>query len=313
LDLKSLILLVDILDAGNLSEAARRLKMTRANVSYHLGQLERSIGSQLVRRTTRRLEPTEIGIKLYQHGRSIQNELVAAQESVQSLGNLPKGKVRLSVPSGYGLTVMTPWLLDFKHQYPGIVLDVLFENSVEDLLRNEIDIAVRIVPSPPQNLVARALGQVRYLVCASPAYVAKHGVPEHPSELSKLPVISASVVGRPLRLSVYRGDEACEHVQLEPTIISRNYSFLHEATRSGLGLGILPDYTAHADLVRGELIQTLAPWNFSIFGRGMYLLYMQNRTQTRSIRLMIDFIIERAKKTLGHTPGLMPIPYPATP
>ncbi|WP_313697562.1 LysR family transcriptional regulator, partial [Achromobacter sp.] len=65
MDTKSLILLVEILDAGNLSEAARRLKMTRANVSYHLSQLERSVGMQLVRRTTRRVEPTEIGLKLY--------------------------------------------------------------------------------------------------------------------------------------------------------------------------------------------------------------------------------------------------------
>ena len=79
MDTKSLTLLVEILDAGNLSEAARRLKMTRANVSYHLSQLERSVGMQLVRRSTRRVEATEIGLKLYQHGRSIQDELVAAR------------------------------------------------------------------------------------------------------------------------------------------------------------------------------------------------------------------------------------------
>ena len=87
--------------------------MTRANVSYHLSQLERSVGMQLVRRSTRRVEATEIGLRLYQHGRSIQDELVAARESVQSLGKTPQGKVRLSVPSGYGQFVMTPWLLEF--------------------------------------------------------------------------------------------------------------------------------------------------------------------------------------------------------
>ena len=79
MDVNSLTLLVDILDAGNLSEAARRLKMSRANVSYHLNQLERSIGLQLVRRTTRRVEATEIGLQLYEHGRTIQNALLAAR------------------------------------------------------------------------------------------------------------------------------------------------------------------------------------------------------------------------------------------
>ena len=91
MDVNSLTLLVDILDAGNLSEAARRLKMSRANVSYHLNQLERSIGLQLVRRTTRRVEPTEIGLQFYEHGRTIQNALLAARESVTTLGKACKG------------------------------------------------------------------------------------------------------------------------------------------------------------------------------------------------------------------------------
>ena len=234
MDTKSLTLLVEILDAGNLSEAARRLKMTRANVSYHLSQLERSVGMQLVRRSTRRVEATEIGLKLYQHGRSIQDELVAARESVQSLGKTPQGKVRLSVPSGYGQFVMTPWLLEFKRDYPDIVLDVLFENSVDDLLRDEVDIAVRIMSEPPQNLVARELGQVRYVACASRAYAEAKGLPAMPEDLARRPVISAAVIGRPLRLSAYYGGQPRQHVVLEPTVLSRNYAFLRDAMRAGL-------------------------------------------------------------------------------
>lgn len=155
MDVNSLTLLVDILDAGNLSEAARRLKMSRANVSYHLNQLERSVGLQLVRRTTRRVEPTEIGLRLYEHGRTIRNALLAARESVTTLGQSLQGRVRLSVPSGYGQLVMSDWLIAFKRLYPAIVLDVMFENRVEDLMRDEIDIAVRVMSEPPQNLVAR--------------------------------------------------------------------------------------------------------------------------------------------------------------
>src|SRR6476620_5795877 len=102
MDLQSLTLLVEILDAGNLSEAARRLKMSRANVSSHLNAFERSVGVQLVRRTTRRIEPTEIGLQLYEHGRKIRDELDAARESVAALGQTLQGRVRLSVPSGYG-------------------------------------------------------------------------------------------------------------------------------------------------------------------------------------------------------------------
>jgi DNA-binding transcriptional LysR family regulator len=93
MDLISLTLLVDIIDAGNLSQAARKLKMTRANVSYHLKQLEKSLGVQLVRRTTRRVEPTEVGLRLYEHGRSIQNEMQAARETITTLGQGLQGRV----------------------------------------------------------------------------------------------------------------------------------------------------------------------------------------------------------------------------
>lgn len=304
MDTKSLTLLVEILDAGNLSEAARRLKMTRANVSYHLNQLERSVGMQLVRRTTRHVEATEIGLKLYQHGRSIQDELVAARESVETLGKTPQGRVRLSVPSGYGQFVMTPWLLEFKAAYPDIVLDVLFENSVDDLLRDEVDIAVRIMSEPPQNLVARELGRVGYVACASHAYAAAHALPQRPEDLATTPVISAAVIGRPLRLSAYYGGQPRQHVVLEPTVISRNYAFLRDAIRAGLGVGVVPDYVVHEDFARGELLPLLTDWRLSIFGRGMYMLYMPNRHHPRAISMMIEFILDRAQRGHDGQPGL---------
>ncbi|MDM0078040.1 LysR family transcriptional regulator [Variovorax sp. J2P1-59] len=294
MDLQSLTLLVEILDAGNLSAAARRLKMSRANVSYHLNQLERSVGAQLVRRTTRRAEPTEIGLRLYQHGLAIQGELMAARESVTTLGQSLQGRVRLSVPSGYGQLVMSEWLIDFKRQYPGIVLDVLFENRIEDLLRDEVDIAIRVIPEPPLNLVARALGPVRYVACASAAYAQEHTLPTQLDELQSAPVVTAAVIGRQLRVSAYQGEERRE-VVLEPTLISENFLFLRQAILAGLGIGLVPDYVVNDDVRRGDVVTTLDDWRLSIFGTQMFMLYMPNRQHTRATRTFIDFILERAR------------------
>jgi DNA-binding transcriptional LysR family regulator len=296
MDLQSLTLLVEILDAGNLSAAARRLKMSRANVSYHLNQLERSVGAQLVRRTTRRAEPTEIGLRLYQHGLAIQGELLAARESVTTLGQSLQGRVRLSVPSGYGQLVMSEWLIDFKRQYPGIVLDVLFENRIEDLLRDEVDIAIRVIPEPPQNLVARELGPVRYVACASTAYAQEHALPTQLDELQGAPVVTAAVIGRQLRVSAYQGEERRE-VVLEPTLISENFLFLRQAILAGLGIGLVPDYVVADDVRRGDVVTTLDDWRLSIFGTQMFMLYMPNRQHTRATRTFIDFILERARGT----------------
>ncbi|WP_296653935.1 LysR family transcriptional regulator [Paraburkholderia sp.] len=296
MDVNALTLLVEILDAGNLSEAARRLKMSRANVSYHLNHLEKSIGLQLVRRTTRRVEPTEIGLKLYEHGRAIQNALVAARESVTTLGQTLQGRVRLSVPSGYGQLVMSDWLIQFKRLYPGIVLDVMFENRVEDLLRDEVDIAVRVMSEPPQNLVARDMGPVRYVACASKAWASAHDMPQRLEELRTVPVITAAVVGRQLRLAGYLGD-ARHEVLLEPSIISENFLFLRQAILAGLGVGIVPDYVVHDDMRSGEAVTSLDAWRLSIFGTHMYMLYMPNRHHTRAAATFIEFVLAEAGKT----------------
>jgi DNA-binding transcriptional LysR family regulator len=285
-------LLVEILDAGNLSEAARRLKMSRANVSYHLNQLERSIGLQLVRRTTRRVEATEIGLRLYEHGRTIQNALLAARESVATLGQSLQGRVRISVPSGYGQLVMSEWLIAFKRLYPGIVLDVMFENRVEDLMRDEVDIAVRVMSEPPQNLVAHDMGPVRYVACASRDFAENHGMPVRLDELRTAPLITATVVGRQLRVSAYLRDERHE-VLLEPTIISENFLFLRQAVLGGLGVGLVPDYVVQDDVRKGEVVTALDEWRLSIFGTNMYMLYMPDRHHTRAAASFIEFVLER--------------------
>lgn len=294
MDLQSLTLLVEIIDAGNLSAAARRLKMSRANVSYHLNQLERAVGAQLIRRTTRRAEPTEIGLRLYQHGAAIQSELLAARESVTALGQGLQGRVRLSVPSGYGQLVMADWLIDFKRQYPGIVLDVVFENRIEDLLRDEVDIAIRVIPEPPQNLVAREMGPVRYVACASADYAARHPLPDQLDALQAAPVVTAAVIGRQLRVSAYQGETRREII-LEPTLISENFLFLRQAILAGLGIGLVPDYVVQDDVRRGDVVTTLDDWRLSIFGTQMFMLYMPNRQHTRAIRTFIDFVLERTK------------------
>ncbi|MBC5766469.1 LysR family transcriptional regulator [Ramlibacter albus] len=298
MDLGSLTMLVEILEAGNLSQAARKLKMTRANVSYHLNQLEKSAGAQLVRRTTRRVEPTEVGLRLYKHGLAIQNELLAARETVSNLGRTLQGRVRLSVPSGYGQMVMADWLIEFKRLYPGIVLHVQFENRVEDLMRDEIDVAIRVMTEPPQALVARELGPMRYVACASREYAAAHGLPKTLEELRTAPLITSLIAGRETRVSAYL-DRVRQEIAVEPTLISEHFPFLRQAILAGLGVGLVPDYVVQDAVERGEVLTTLDEYRLSIFGTQMYLLYMPHRHQTRAMRTFVDFVLDKARGTPG--------------
>lgn len=300
MDTNALSLLVEIVDTGNLSQAARKLKMTRANVSYRLTQLEKSLGVQLIKRTTRRAEPTEVGLRLYEHGRNIRNELAAARETITSLGQELLGRVGISVPSGYGQIVMSDWLIEFKRLYPGIVLDVLFENRT-DHLRDEVDIAIRVISEPPLSVIARSLGPVHYVACASRAYVQQHGLPATLYELRNSAIITSGVQGRQLRLSAYQGEERQE-VMLEPTLISDHFPFLRQGILAGLGLGLVPDYVVQPEVASGQVLLALQEYRLSIFGSHMYLMYLPGRHQTRAVRTCIDFLLAKA----GH--GMAPVP-----
>jgi DNA-binding transcriptional LysR family regulator len=295
MDFSGLTLLVDILDSGNLSSAARKLKISRANVSYHLNQLEKSIGVQLVRRTTRRVEPTEIGMTLYRHGRTIRQELMAAQEAVSMLGRGLHGAVRVSVPTGFGQMVMTRWLIEFKQRYPDISLELLFENRVDDLLREEVDVAIRVMSEPPEAMVARELGVVQYVACASIEYASEHGLPETLEDLKRVPLITSTVIGRDLRVAGYQ-HEIRQEVRLHPTVASENFHFLHEAILSHLGVGLVPRYVVAQDIAEGRVAVGLSEWRLSIFGTRLFLLRMPDRYQTQAVRTFIDFVVQKSSQ-----------------
>lgn len=294
MDAHSLALFVDIVEAGNLSLAARKLKMSRANVSYHLTQLERSVGMQLMRRTTRRAELTEVGERLYQHGRVIRHEVLAAQEAVASLGKGLHGSVRLSLPTGFGHLVMSGWMIEFKRLYPDIALDLLFDNRVDDLLREEVDVAVRVMTDPPQQMVAIELAQVRYVTCASADFARHHALPMRLEDLASAPLVTSAVVGRDLRVSAYQGDERRE-LTLHPTLASENFQFLREAILAGLGVGLVPDYVVAQDVAEGRVVTALGDWRLSVFGTRMFLLRTPDRYQTLATRTLIDFVVAKAR------------------
>lgn len=294
MDLGGLSLLVDIIEAGNLSRAAVRLGMSRANVSHRLNQFERQIGQQLLRRTTRQVEPTELGLRLYAHGRAIRQEAMAADESVDSLGQSLQGTVRLSVPSGYGQLQMSGWLTEFMRMHPGITLEVIFDNDIEDLMQGAVDFAVRVMTEPPESLVACKLGDVLYEACATPQFLAQHGHPDSLLALKRVPLITSALTGQKLRTAGMNGARPTE-LRISPRLMSPNFHFLRDAVLQGLGVAVVPRYMVAAELASGALERLpLPPGSLDFLATRQYLLYMPSHYQTRAITTLIDFLREKA-------------------
>ncbi|TWG88663.1 LysR family transcriptional regulator [Cupriavidus gilardii J11] len=298
MDLNALSLLVDIIDAGNLSQAARQLGMSRANVSKRLNHFERQLGAALLRRSTRQLEPTELGWQLYEHGRAIRQELMAAQESVQSLGKRLSGTVRLSVPSGFGQHTMSAWFIEFMTLYPAITLNVIFDNDIEDLIKGAVDFSVRVMGETPTNAVACSLGDVEYVACATPQLVRGRDMPRTLEQLKGLPLITSELTGQKLNVAG-RGGAGSGQSSIRPRLMSANFFFLRDAILQGLGVGLVPQYMVAKDLADGTLLRLPLPAQDLAFLRTtMYLLYMPARYQTRAVTTLIAFLQDKARAAM---------------
>ncbi|WP_313606634.1 LysR family transcriptional regulator [Comamonas jiangduensis] len=294
MDLQALTIFVEIVDGGNFSQAARTLNMSRANVSYHIGQLEKSLDAELLRRTPQGVELTNIGQQVYQHAKSIvhasalMREAVSANESEERL----IGKIGLSAPTGFGQLVMGPWLIEFKKKYPGIILDVRLENFIDNLVKDGVDVAIRVTPEPPPMVVARDLGPVHYTLCASSEWVSQNHLPQSTTELRHTPIItSGGVSGRVHMIATQNNQE--EEIDFVPTLMSRSYPFVLDCILSGIGVGLVPDYVILPHLQTGKVVQILPEYQFSIDRNHIYMMYMPNRYQTRATTLFIDFLTDK--------------------
>lgn len=182
--LDDLQLFVSILDAGSLSGAARRLRLSPPSVTRRLGELERRVGVRLLERNTRRLAPTESGRRLAAHARALLGDFENAMRDAAGEAAAPSGLLRLSAPLLFGRRHLAPVVMAYLKAFPDVSVEVVLTDRPVDLIAEGIDVALRIAHLDDSSLVARRVGMVRRVVVASPAYLARRGTPRRPEDLA---------------------------------------------------------------------------------------------------------------------------------
>lgn len=288
--------LLAAVDGGSLSAASRSLRLPLATVSRRISDLERRLGAQLLVRTSRRLQLTEEGSGYVAASRRILDELDDAERTVSGEYRAPRGELAVTAPIMFGKLHIAPIVHEFLAAYPDVSVRLILLDGVIDLVEAHVDVALRIGHLPDSALVARRLGDVRWLFCASPEYLDRRGKPDHPLAIAGHDCIAFEGLQR-LRDWPFVEDGKARSIALQPRFSVNTADAVIDATSAGLGISRVMSYQAADVINRGRVSPILAPfWTPPI---PVHLVYGQRQQQPLKLRAFLDFVTPRLQRCLA--------------
>jgi DNA-binding transcriptional LysR family regulator len=279
---------VEVVEAGSFSRAADRLGIGKSLVSRRVSELEKNLGAQLLQRTTRSLSLTSHGRAFFERAIRILGDLEEAEQAIADDAGALRGKLRLAAPLSFGLHHLGRAINGFLADHPGIELDLDLNDRQIDLVEEGFDMAIRIGDLPDSTLIARRLGAARFATCASPGYLAEHGEPKTPDELSGH--VGLHYSNATLAEAWRFGGTDKEPITAIPGIRLRasNGDALAAAAMAGLGIVNLPTFIVADALRAGDLIAILQDYRRAPLG--IHALYPPGRLMPRRLRLFSDYL-----------------------
>jgi len=289
--LAALTTFVRVIDAGSLSGAARSLPSSLTSVSRQVSALEQHFGTQLLKRTTRRLALTEEGRILYERGKAILDELKQVEHALSAARQEPAGRLRVSAPGLIGRLLLAPMLPAFMRRYPSVSIDLLLVDRAVDMIDEDIHVALRIGHLPDSQLIARKLGDIQMIICAAPSYLDRRGVPRTPEDLrghdclvfSDAPGLDAWRFGKDAR-------SECK-IPIAAKLWINSLDALVPAARDGMGIVRLPSWQVMHELKAGHLQRILR--DHEPPPTPLHLLFERSRLALPKTRVFADFLVEQ--------------------
>jgi DNA-binding transcriptional LysR family regulator len=281
---------VRVVEAGSISRAAEQLGMAKSGVSRRLAELEKRLGVRLLTRTTRRSSLTEAGRTYYAGAVRLLSDVAELDTLVADSEASLEGRLRLAAPLSFGLAHLTPAIEAFARVHPGVLIDIDFSDRQIDLVAGGVDLAIRIAELRDSSLKARGICPIRMMLCASPDYLDRQGLPLNPGDLGRHRVLHYDIGGGPvLRLADGRGGQ--QHLPIHPRLQANNGDFLRDLAIAGHGIVLTPTFIVWQAVAVGELVPVLRDyWPPPL---NAYAVYPQTRYLSRRARVFIDFLAER--------------------
>ncbi|MDX5379605.1 MAG: LysR family transcriptional regulator [Halomonas sp.] len=280
---------VAVTERGSVTAAAESLEMSRAMASRYLESLERWLGVRLLHRTTRRIALTDAGHEALTRCRQMLDLADEAQAAAGVRSVEPRGRLRIATSQSFAQAWLAEAVAEFLDVHPQAQVELLVLERAVNLVEERVDLAVRITNQLDDSLVARKLCSCRSLLCASPGYAKRHGLPQTPEELAEHANVAHAYVSRS-KISLCRKGRSVT-VPVAERLSSNEAGVVRAAALAGAGIALLPTYFVADDLRHNRLVAVLPAWEPESLG--IHAVYLSRRHQPLLLRAMIDFLAER--------------------
>jgi DNA-binding transcriptional LysR family regulator len=303
-EVAELQLFVEIVKAGNLSAAARALNSSPAAMSRGLSALESRLGVRLVTRTSRTFELTEEGHLFYERCEHIVSDIAEAEAEASSQGKTVKGRLRIGAPMEIGRRLIAPLVARFIEKYPGIQIHLNLSDSGLDVIDDGLDIALRVGLPTDGSLIAKKILSTRRIVCASPDYVKRHGMPRRPEELRQHNCIRL-VRGRRV-MDAWSFQEGGKRFELtvSGSLTTTSGEVVHNWVHAGRGIALKAVWDIQPDLVTGTIVECLN--NFWCDEIDLFALCANRQHLSPRIRVFLDYVSATLPKMVQNESRVSP-------
>lgn len=288
--LRAMEVFVATVDAGSFAAAAGTLGLSAVMVGKHIQALELQLGARLLERTTRRHRLTEIGAAYLERCRDVLASVRTADGVADALRAMPQGKLRVTAPVSFGAHRLTPVIGDYIAAHRQVNVELSLNDRVVDLAEEGFDCGIRMARDLDDRLIALPLATSSMLAVASPAWVARHGMPAHPSELGAHPLLGFAAWGQNHEWRFSRGDEVVL-VPVRGRFSTNNGQALLSAAMAGVGVIVQSDALLGPAIAAGHVVPLLPDWELPT--RAVHLVRLPEARPSAKLRSFLDFVVAR--------------------
>lgn len=286
--LKRMATLVAVVEQGSFGAAARSLGTTTSAVSQQIRALEQALGVALLSRTTRQLSLTTAGTVFHRECLAMVEAARRADQALQAMKDEPVGELRMTAPAGF-VPHLSRGLAPLLLRHAGLKLHLHAEDAMSDLVGQRIDLALRFGRLPDSNWIARRLGSVAMLLCASPAYLARCGQPVHPDEIGLHEFVALDTGPAAQGVAVqYQGKGPVHHIGWPVRVSGNNQSWVQQMCEAGLGVALLAEWDVREALQTGALVRVLPAWSAPTLD--VYAVVQPRSARTPKVRVVIEML-----------------------